>query len=195
MSSPYRDAPSSLACPRCGQPLEGIRDGLGACLACGGIWLGTAAITIAFGARVWPFGTNVWWKRELVCPVCAEDMAAILSEGVVVDRCDRHGVWLDPGELGRLLDAPAAEELTALYRRIAPNETMPEIAARRAVRDATRAELRREVEERASRSAVTSESLHAEIAGHLARLAQLQDQVRETEIALAVARRKLAALE
>ena len=41
------------------------------------------------------------------CPVCGELMNRInfgASSGVIIDRCRSHGVWLDGGELKRLLE-------------------------------------------------------------------------------------------
>jgi Zn-finger nucleic acid-binding protein len=189
--TPYRDAHALLHCPRCGDSLEAIRDGLAACFNCRGVWLGTAAVTLAFGNELWAQGTNAWWKRSLVCPVCNQEMAAIIASDTLVDRCGTHGLWLDAGELGRLLNAPAAEELTALYRQLAPNETMPEIAARQAIRDAERAEARRL--ELAAQVAAQQERERTEL--DIARLERdlesLRAQVRATEAALAAARARL----
>lgn len=189
--TPYRDAQSLLHCPRCGDSLEAIRDGLAACFNCRGVWLGTAAVTLAFGTRLWTQGTNAWWKRSLVCPVCNQEMAAVIASDTLVDRCATHGVWLDAGELGRLLNGPATEELTALYRQLAPNETMPEIAARQAIRDAERAEARRR--ELAAQVAVQEERERTEL--EIVRLERdlesLRAQVRASEAALAAARARL----
>jgi hypothetical protein len=44
--TPYRDAHSLLHCPKCGEPLEAIRDGLAACFNCRGVWLGMAAVPL-----------------------------------------------------------------------------------------------------------------------------------------------------
>jgi Zn-finger nucleic acid-binding protein len=189
--APYRDAQSLLHCPRCGDSLEAIRDGLAACFNCRGVWLGTAAVTLAFGTTLWTQSTNAWWKRSLVCPVCNQEMAAIITSDTLVDRCPTHGLWLDAGELGRLLNAPAAEELTALYRQLAPTETMPEIAARQAIRDAERAEARRR--EFAAQVAAQQQREMTELEiGRLEReLAALREQVRTTEAALAAARARL----
>ncbi len=41
------------------------------------------------------------------CPVCGELMhrsAFGVRSGVIIDRCARHGVWLDSGELRRLME-------------------------------------------------------------------------------------------
>lgn len=45
--------------------------------------------------------------RYRPCPVCGELMhrsAFGVRSGVIIDRCARHGVWLDGGELRRLME-------------------------------------------------------------------------------------------
>lgn len=184
--TPYRDAQPELQCPRCGDGLDTVREGLAACLTCHGLWLGMAAIEVAFGKRAWPLGANAWWKRELVCPMCGNEMDAIMANEVLVDRCIRHGVWLDPGELGRLLGAPEAEELAAFYRQIAPGETMPELTARQRIREAEREERRREAD------AKTAElpDLDDNISRYVRNVARLRTELENAERVLAAARRK-----
>lgn len=42
----------------------------------------------------------------LMCPNCQDGMREITREGVQIDMCPKcHGVWLDRGELQKLLDA------------------------------------------------------------------------------------------
>jgi Zn-finger nucleic acid-binding protein len=41
---------------------------------------------------------------ELPCPVCGRVMRVVRRGGVSVDTCAAHGVWLDVGELDRLLE-------------------------------------------------------------------------------------------
>ncbi len=36
---------------------------------------------------------------ERECPICKEKMNAEVVEGVTLDSCQQHGVWLDFGEL------------------------------------------------------------------------------------------------
>jgi len=41
------------------------------------------------------------------CPVCRAPFTEILTDGVLIDICTRcSGVWLDRGELERLLQSP-----------------------------------------------------------------------------------------
>jgi Zn-finger nucleic acid-binding protein len=150
------------------------------------LWLGSAALVVAFGTRTWPVGANAWWKRELVCPVCSHEMAAIMAGEVLVDRCERHGVWLDPGELGRLIGAPEAEELAAFYRHVAPGETMPELTARQKIREQEREERRREAEARAAQIP----NLEGEVTRYVDKVRRLRAELESAEMVLAAARRK-----
>jgi len=184
--APYREAQPELKCPRCGDGLDAVREGLAACLTCHGLWLGMSAIEVAFGKRSWPLGSNAWWKRELVCPICGNEMDAIMASDVMVDRCVRHGVWFDPGELGRLLGSPEAEELAAFYRQIAPGETMPELAARQRIREAEREERQREAEAKAG----ALHDLDEDISRYIRTVARLRTELENAERVLAAARRK-----
>lgn len=128
--SAFREAPRRLACPRCGEHLEPLSTGVEVCPRCEGAWLPTAAIEQAFGTPYWPKGPGAWWRRELECPACAVGnrssmMTPVISGQIVVDRCPEHGEWLDPGELGRLLDAPRSLELEAFYERLRPDGELP----------------------------------------------------------------------
>jgi len=40
---------------------------------------------------------------ERLCPVCGECMQVEAKRGVSVDVCSKHGVWLDSGELDKIL--------------------------------------------------------------------------------------------
>ena len=44
--------------------------------------------------------------QTIDCPVCGTPMRKhVVGEGVEIDYCDQHGVWLDVGEMERLLAA------------------------------------------------------------------------------------------
>ena len=47
-------------------------------------------------------GTHV--DRALNCPQCLEEMVVEMYEGVHIDWCREHGVWLDNGELSAILN-------------------------------------------------------------------------------------------
>tara|TARA_B100000579_G_C22504261_1_gene698447 strand:- start:232 stop:624 length:393 start_codon:yes stop_codon:yes gene_type:complete len=42
--------------------------------------------------------------RKLCCPICECQMKLEKYEGVVIDWCGEHGVWLDSGELDAILN-------------------------------------------------------------------------------------------
>ncbi len=125
MTSPYREAPQFLQCPRCGEVLDRLYEGVSVCPRCQGAWIVQATLDTAFGNPRWPPGQGMWWQDELDCPECAaagrrSKMSARSSNEVVVDACAIHGLWLDRGELGRLMSlATDADELLELRRRIA----------------------------------------------------------------------------
>jgi len=88
-----------------------------------GLWIGPATLDAAFGNPRWPGGQALWWRNAIDCPECAFDgkqvvMSARMSSDVIVDQCAEHGVWLDRGELGRLMGG-AVDELEALRERLA----------------------------------------------------------------------------
>jgi Zn-finger nucleic acid-binding protein len=123
MGDPYRERPSYLLCPRCGEVLDRAFDGVSSCLRCEGLWISPGTLDAAFGNPRWPTGQNLWWRNAIACPVCAFEgretvMAARMANDVIVDQCGDHGLWLDRGELGRLMGG-VADELGALRARLA----------------------------------------------------------------------------
>lgn len=158
--SVFREAPRVHDCPRCGENLARVSGGVEACSRCEGVWLPKLTIETAFGTPYWPPGPGQWWRRQLACPACslvggANIMTPIQVDNFLVDRCYEHGVWLDAGELGRLLDAPHAIELEAFYERLRPDaELPPGLAEFRKLREAEREKRMRETElERKNREA------------------------------------------
>jgi Zn-finger nucleic acid-binding protein len=188
----YREAPRTVECPRCGENLTRVSAGVEACARCEGIWLPSLAVETAFGTAMWPPGPGAWWRRELTCPVCQLEgqgnvMTPIMHDNFVVDRCHLHGVWLDAGELGRLLSAPRAVELEAFFERLRPEgDVPPQLAEFRQRRGAERAkrieelELRRKARE-AERARIVAEQ-EAARAAERARLAALAEQERRVEL-------------
>jgi Zn-finger nucleic acid-binding protein len=111
-----------LACPRCREAMQALR--LGAtraheCSACGGLWLDPeslqrladareerAGIVSVLATRVPTLATPPDVVRYVPCPCCSKLMNRknfAQSSGVVLDVCANHGVWLDRGELERVL--------------------------------------------------------------------------------------------
>ena len=44
------------------------------------------------------------------CPVCSDEMSRRTSYDVDVDVCAEHGIWLEKGELARIVDTVAERE-------------------------------------------------------------------------------------
>jgi Zn-finger nucleic acid-binding protein len=154
VTSPYRTAPQFLPCPRCGEMLDRVFDGVWSCPRCWGAWISQATLDVAFGNPRWPPGHSTLSHDELACPECSaagtsSKLIARSSNEVLVDACPRHGVWLDRGELGRLMNlSSGANELYELQGKVASSSPNPEALQQR--RQAWRAELearRREAEE------------------------------------------------
>jgi len=64
----------------------------------------------------------------LVCPVCALKMVRRHHEdapGVVVDRCQQHGTWLDQGEAARLLVLAAKQDEARRQQQASLHEGKP----------------------------------------------------------------------
>lgn len=109
------------------------------CASCGGVWFDVGEIKQLRGladdqalreeigallekrAATAPATTG----EPLLCPMCGLRMTRRHHEdapGVVIDRCQSHGTWLDHGEVARLLklaaevDAARLRELAELRR-------------------------------------------------------------------------------
>lgn len=126
-----------LLCPRCSEALDHVFGGVAVCTRCEGAWVQQPAITTAFGNPRWPAGQNLWWREELDCPECAAAstttrMAARNADNIMVDVCASHGIWLDHGELSRLMQlASGSDELLALQKRVHVGADPDELARRR----------------------------------------------------------------
>ena len=125
-----------LACPRCREPMQALR--LGAttareCSACGGLWLDPASlqrlsdqreehadVVSMLALRIPTVATPPDVVRYIPCPVCQKLMNRknfAQSSGVVLDVCTHHGVWLDRGELERVLGFVAGGGLARARER------------------------------------------------------------------------------
>jgi Zn-finger nucleic acid-binding protein len=130
------DDDATLPCPRCKEPLQPLA--LGAihvreCEACGGIWIDPealqricdqreehAAVTSALAARVPSRPAPTDAVHYVPCPCCTKIMNRVnfsKSSGVIVDVCKKHGVWLDRGELQRVVGFVDAGGLTIARER------------------------------------------------------------------------------
>jgi Zn-finger nucleic acid-binding protein len=116
--------------------LDRAFEGVCSCLRCEGLWISPATLDAAFGNPAWPAGQTLWWRNSIECPECAFDgastpMTARMSGDVIVDQCQDHGVWLDRGELGRLMGTPEGELEALRARLLAIAPDLEQLVARR----------------------------------------------------------------
>jgi Zn-finger nucleic acid-binding protein len=116
------DEETPLKCPRCREAMQALRLGgttARECAACGGLWLDPeslqrlsdareerAGVVSVLASRVPTVTTPPDVVRYVPCPRCERLMNRknfAQSSGVVLDVCAKHGVWLDRGELERVL--------------------------------------------------------------------------------------------
>lgn len=112
-----------MKCPECAESLivlefEGVE--IDHCLSCGGAWLDAGELGLILSGRPDDGLATAWIDAgrngSRPCPLCRDRMAvaALPGSGVEVDVCRRrHGLWLDRGELQRILVATAGDERTA----------------------------------------------------------------------------------
>ena len=126
-----------LPCPRCKrEEMHSLKLGtttVHECEACGGLWLEPqslqrlcdtredhAGIVSLLAARVPTSDTPPDTIKYLPCPACSKLMNRVNfahSSGVIVDVCKNDGVWLDRGELHRVIDFVEAGGLTVSRQR------------------------------------------------------------------------------
>jgi len=114
-----------MECPRCKLTLirdryEGVEVDL--CQGCWGVWLDTGELETVLESRQFQFSPDEQRviqegraqrmeapSRPVACPKCSARMERIYLDPkiyLVIDRCPRHGIWLDTGEI-KLLQAMA----------------------------------------------------------------------------------------
>ena len=107
-----------MDCPRCKLPLgkeayEGYEVEI--CAGCWGVWLDPGELEKIVLARRYSFSEEE--KKSaldpkhrspttpVACPKCGVRMERLYIDptlGLVIDRCPRHGTWLDAGEIKRV---------------------------------------------------------------------------------------------
>lgn len=115
------DDATPLHCPRCAGPLQALRLGqttVRECAACGGLFVDPATLQALVDAREEHAGvvsvlagrapTNATpdTVRYIPCPRCGKLMNRVnfaRTSGVVMDVCKADGIWLDRGELQRVV--------------------------------------------------------------------------------------------
>lgn len=133
---------SDRICPRCEQPMQGVRiDAAGGmtlerCDNCLGLFFDPeeaeavldaganphAAVDLKRMQRIIEDEAPVSTHKSMYvkCPVCRKMMNRDkfgARSGVIVDRCAEHGVWMDGGELSQLLKWMRAGGKTLAERR------------------------------------------------------------------------------
>ena len=69
--------------------------------------------------------------RELLCPSCDEPMKPVERRGVIIELCrDCEGVFLDRGELDKLLDVAEADRLAFGVERLDDHDDDRRLGAR-----------------------------------------------------------------
>ena len=107
----YRDR--VLACPGCGGALPAAGK-VRACPAGCGAWIAAEVLTemiadLHHGAETRPLDLQPGLHAvRRACPACAAVMVPAVLEQTEVERCAIHGLWLDGGELERILLAASA---------------------------------------------------------------------------------------
>jgi Zn-finger nucleic acid-binding protein len=129
MRTPLSSVESPLACPGCGNAMVNIelgKDGgkplcADQCGTCFGLFFPFFKLDVVlndlsrFGflkdmPRLTDLSRNIPIETKIVyrkCPVCAKIMNRLnfgRRSGVVTDQCHGHGIWLDAGELQRLVE-------------------------------------------------------------------------------------------
>jgi Zn-finger nucleic acid-binding protein len=99
------DDATPLPCPRCREPMQALRLGETAareCGACGGLWLDPSSLQKLSDGRE----DHADVVHYVPCPECGQLMNRknfAQSSGVILDVCAKDGIWLDRGELERVL--------------------------------------------------------------------------------------------
>jgi len=125
-----------LKCPRCRDDMQALKLGsitARECAQCGGLWLDpeslqqlanareeSAGVVSVLAARVPLDAAPGDVVRYIPCPRCDKLMNRsnfARSSGVILDVCKAHGVWLDRGELQRVLGFIESGGLTVARER------------------------------------------------------------------------------
>jgi hypothetical protein len=70
------------------------------------MWVDTASVRYVAASAI--ADARAVHAEALACPVCRAAMGAWHARGIVIDRCDLHGVWFDRTELDHLVAASRA---------------------------------------------------------------------------------------
>lgn len=129
-----------MYCPTCHEPMivleyEGFE--VDYCAACRGVWLDAGEIDLLYGSaeacrRFLDAGGPSNPRRPRRCPQCRRRMEERLTAGtppVAFDRCPRHGLWFDRGELAAVLAHGHPDDpqncVVQFLRAVFPAESTP----------------------------------------------------------------------
>jgi Zn-finger nucleic acid-binding protein len=119
-----------MKCPACSShlvtlELSGIE--VDYCFECRGIWLDRGELEQLLSRagsedslieHIYPVKIREL-KRK--CPGCGKTMEKIMTGGkerIILDRCDRHGIWTEGGELKKILALSCKDGLDSPLTRI-----------------------------------------------------------------------------
>lgn len=143
---PYRqppaEPPSDLRCPRCQSDLRKQAVGpnrVERCASCHGVWISAGEFNELIGdldrleavrVRELPHRAGEEPLGYVACPRCDEMMVRRnfgRTSGILVDTCKKHGIWLDRGELRRVVEylAQRARDELVAERRGPPAHRRP----------------------------------------------------------------------
>lgn len=177
------DDTTPVPCPRCREAMQQLRLGVTSvheCAACGGLWIDPAtlqtlcdareehaAVASVLAARIPSVGI-IDVVHYIPCPRCATLMNRVnfaKSSGVIMDVCKADGVWLDRGELQRVMEFVGRGGLAMARAR--EREQLVEEQRRLSALRAGSAPLPADVRIYAARSRASSSSPQASIEGLL----------------------------
>ena len=71
------------------------------CARCWGLWVDHDSVRHVAGVAI--DGATAAHGDAIACPICRAGLRAWGAKGIVIDRCDAHGVWFDRSELDQLV--------------------------------------------------------------------------------------------
>ncbi len=102
-----------MHCPCCQKPMvtfEFDAVEVDHCMRCRGTWLDAGELGLLMGsaenvqALLADFSPATTAEAPRPCPICDRRMDKVTRDGLLLDECGvGHGLWLDKGELNRLL--------------------------------------------------------------------------------------------
>ena len=101
------------ACPRCGTRLDPERSGelaFSRCASCRGVWMEEStfnAMLVEMGSPVDALPAAASDEPPLTCSYCAKPMRKVRLYTILLDHCERDGLWFDSAELQKTLAGSA----------------------------------------------------------------------------------------